>query len=109
MDGKPFDKLNETDQVLKRLFPPEWAGGGTQVRIELVQGFELFNTRPYHNYETFSHGYYVEVPGRFKFEHEDLDVCLEQLKLALKCEHINKSRSWCRDCGVRLIEDKEMA
>lgn len=32
-----------------------------QIRITLIRGFELFNTRPYHNYETWSDGYEVEA------------------------------------------------
>lgn len=48
---------------------------GTVVRIEFISGFELFNTRPYHNYETWSQGYRVRGLG-VRFEAEDLDDAL---------------------------------
>jgi hypothetical protein len=53
---------------------------GVKVTIELFTGFEIFNTRPYHNYETWSDGY--RITGRHKDDHsvilrverEDLDT-----------------------------------
>ncbi len=49
---------------------------GTVMTIEFISGFELFNTRPYHNYETWSQGY--RIKGRdVTFEAEDLDVAIE--------------------------------
>ena len=40
--------------------------------ITMVNGFELFNTRPYHNYETWSDGYRI-TDGITTVEREDLD------------------------------------
>ena len=52
---------------------------GVKITVELFTGFEIFNTRPYHNYETWSDGY--RITGRHKCDHavalrverEDLD------------------------------------
>ena len=53
---------------------------GTRCIIEMISGFELFNTHPYHNYETFSSGYRVSLPdGSFKIEREDLDDAIQAL------------------------------
>jgi hypothetical protein len=49
---------------------------GTVMRIEFVSGFELFNTRPYHNYETWSQGYHVSGLGVFA-KAEDLDDAIK--------------------------------
>lgn len=71
MPDKPFAQLGEIDRDLRRALPPS-ERTGVQVTIEKLCGFELFNTRPYHNYETFSDGYRVyddEVDVRA----EDLD------------------------------------
>lgn len=45
---------------------------GTVMVIEFVSGFEKFNTRPYHNYETWGQGYRVHGLGVW-VEEEDLD------------------------------------
>lgn len=68
------------DQRLKQLFP---VGMRTSTDVELVlhTGFELFNTRPYHNYETWSSGWQALVEGRVvaKAEHlDDLVTALEE-------------------------------
>jgi hypothetical protein len=36
---------------------------GTVMRIEFVSGFEKFNDRPYHNYETWAQGWRVSGLG----------------------------------------------
>lgn len=76
MPNKPWDQLNELDRLLRKHGPGAGPGTtGTQITIRLICGFELFNTRPYHNYETFSDGYVVEGRG---IEHrgEDLDEAI---------------------------------
>lgn len=73
MSNKPFNQLCVPDQLLRRAIPegPDQIHG-TLVTIELLHGFELFNTRPYHNYETWSKGYRVSGFG-ITVESEDLD------------------------------------
>jgi hypothetical protein len=44
--------------------------------IEVVGGFERYNTRPYHNYETWSIGYAVSTP-RVEVDNECLLCALE--------------------------------
>lgn len=56
--------LEPLDRRLREALPPPngfegKSASGIQVRIDKVCGFELFNTRPYHNHETWSDGYEV--------------------------------------------------
>lgn len=93
-DGKQFDKLLPEDQRLKRAFPIRMTDDvETRVTITLVTGFELFNTRPYHNLETWSSGYNAvisekDTPNLEEHERhisaEDLDVLLDRIEAALK-------------------------
>ena len=71
--NKPFYQLNPLDQQLRRSFPTRPVIG-TRVKIELISGYELFNTRAHHNYEDWSDGYRVSLPdGSLAIEKEDLD------------------------------------
>jgi hypothetical protein len=71
VSDKPFNKLNVLDQQLRRATPVGMRTE-TDVTIQKICGFELFNTRPYHNYETWSTGYVVEGQG-VRVSCEDLD------------------------------------
>lgn len=71
MSNKLRSELNELDRLLRKAKPPT-AMSGVQLTIEKVCGFELHNTRPYHNYETFSDGYRVS-DGTITVAAEDLD------------------------------------
>lgn len=86
MSNKQFDKLNIIDQKLRKAFPPEsfiQDSEQVQVIIRKKSGFELFNTRSYHNYETWSDGYYGEVllkdGTKIEASAEDLDDCITDL------------------------------
>lgn len=84
MSNKPFSKLNPIDQTLRKAFPPEgFKPNRVQVTIEKLTGFELFNTRPYHNYETWSDGYRISTEG-ITVEAEDLDEAVDLLLYKLK-------------------------
>jgi len=60
--------------------------------IEMIGGFELFNSRPYHNYETWSAGYVVKSGKNYphlEVNSEDLDdavriFCAKMKELILK-------------------------
>ena len=71
MSDKPFEKLNPLDQLVQRTARCGMTEGTVMV-IEFVSGFEKFNTRPYHNYETWSQGWRVHDLGAC-VEREDLD------------------------------------
>ena len=71
MSDKDFNKLDCADQLI-RLYVPIGMDDGVKLTIEYFSGFELFNTRPYHNYETWSAGYRVTGNG-IVAEAEDLD------------------------------------
>lgn len=87
MPNKDWDKLDPIDRKIRLLSPEKGMASGPQIRITLIRGFELFNTRPYHNYETWSDGYIVEAfkEGSViaKAEAEDLDDALEALSKKL--------------------------
>jgi hypothetical protein len=48
---------------------------GTVMCIEFISGFELFNTRPYHNYETWVQGWRVTGLG-VAVDNEGLDAAI---------------------------------
>jgi len=77
MPNKNWDSLDPFDKMLRQKFT-FGMDSGTQLIIQKVCGFELFNTRPYHNYETWSDGYHV-TDGKFKVQMEDLDDAINKL------------------------------
>jgi hypothetical protein len=85
MSNKPRERLIPLDRLLRDKYPIRgFTSGGLncQITIEFRQGFELFNTREYHNYETWSDGYYVQYEDAEKTIYargEDLDEALGDL------------------------------
>jgi len=80
MSNKDWDKIWDADKYIRKLFPanPLTAPGSEKTvlaTIEIVGGFEAFNTRPYHNYEDWGQGYRVSSQG-IAVEAEDLDDAL---------------------------------
>jgi len=95
MSDKPWNKLNEVDRWIRSLSPNKGMGDGPQIRITLHRGFELYNTRPYHNYENWSDGYKVEAfddNGEVMawVSREDLDDALKDMDTLLKSKGIIK-------------------
>ncbi len=83
---KEVTRWSEIDSFVRRTVK----GGmesGTLMTIEFIWGFELFNTRPYHNYETFSGGYRVSGRGQTA-EAEELETAVSLW--AQKVESQNK-------------------
>lgn len=78
MSNKAFQSLNPIDQKL-RFIKPITMSNGTKIVIEMINGFELFNTRPFHNYETWADGYRVS-DGKITVEAEDLDEAIDKFK-----------------------------
>lgn len=77
MSDKPFDKLNVLDQTIRRTLRLGM-DDGVFLTIEYIHGFEKFNTRPYHNYETWSGGYRITDPKLPRpIEREDLDDAIK--------------------------------
>lgn len=58
MSNLPWPKLDRSDRTLREALPVGMEDGVKQIVLR-VCGFELFNTRSYHNYETWSDGYAV--------------------------------------------------
>lgn len=89
MSDKPREKLLEADRRIRALSPNKGMTDRTepQIRIILIRGFELFNTRRYHNYETWSDGYSAEAFWEGYIvaiaSAEDLDDCLAKLEKAI--------------------------
>lgn len=64
-------KIWDADKAIRTACPVGMEQG-VKLTIEYFCGFELFNTRPYHNYETWSSGYRVSGPvGPIGYEHFD--------------------------------------
>ena len=58
MSNKKSSELNDIDRKIRQALSIGMEDG-TKLKIEFKVGFELFNTRRYHNYETWSGGYYI--------------------------------------------------
>lgn len=103
MSDKPQSKLWEIDRLLNRLAIVGPAGeNGTQITIELVQGFELFNTRPYHNYETWSTGWHITGYG-ITVRKEDLDDAVREF-----VRKVEESRPPCKSWERGVISEEEL-
>lgn len=76
MSNKAWDRVDPLDKLIRKTARCGM-NDGTIVTIEFISGFELFNTRPYHNYETWSQGYRVSGRG-IRVEEEDLDDALKK-------------------------------
>jgi len=91
MSNKAPSELTPTDQIIRGLLPAVESGPypseGKLVSITFVQGFEKFNTRPYHNYETWGNGYRIEGFG-VTVEKEDLDEAIAAWALAVWEAHV---------------------
>ena len=64
-----------------------WDNNETIVTIRMFGGFKLFNTRPYHNYETWSSGWEIKTGERYgniTVSAEDLDEAVALLETMLK-------------------------
>lgn len=85
MSNKPWNEILEPDRLIRMAKPPGM-DDGVHVTIEYFTGFELFNTRPYHNHETFSGGYRVSGLG-VTSEAEDLDDAVRKW-----FENVNKNK-----------------
>jgi len=88
MSNKPYNKVCDIQKRLNKLFPTTmWDNGETICTIRLFGGFELFNTRPYHNYENWSSGYEITIGERYgnlTVAAEDLDDALTLLEEKMK-------------------------
>lgn len=88
MSNKPFAKLNILDQKLRRACPVTGMNDyHIKLTIEMINGFELFNTRPYHNYENWSDDYRI-TNGKITVEAEDLDDAIDKF-----CKEKEKEKS----------------
>lgn len=76
MSHKRQELLNELDVLVRRTSRCGMTDGTVMV-IEFVSGFEKFNTRPYHNYETWAQGWRVSGLG-VTLEREDLDDAVKE-------------------------------
>jgi hypothetical protein len=76
MSDKDWTKLNPLDVLIRRTARCGMEDG-IVLTIEFLSGFELFNTRPYHNYETWGQGYRVTGRG-VVVQREDLDDAITE-------------------------------
>lgn len=101
VSDKPFAQLNRLDQLLRMHFPVGNIEDGVKVTIELIHGFELFNTRPYHNYESWSDGYRIkDTKTGVQHEAEDLDDAIRGF--------ISKVNDYRSKNGMRVTEERKV-
>jgi len=79
MDDKIRDAIGTLDTLLRNAYPTGMREG-PDITIRKMTGFELHNTRPYHNYETWSTGYEV-FDDQHRVEAEDLFSALFRVLL----------------------------
>ena len=75
-----YTEINPIDMIIRRTFlagPANTPSHKTVLAtIEVIGGFELFNTYPYHNYESWGQGYRLTAEG-ITVETEYLDDVIE--------------------------------
>jgi hypothetical protein len=82
-DDAANEKLYPTDRLVRRTTRVGMYDG-TRLTIEFISGFEKFNTRPYHNYETWGQGWRITDPeSGVVVEREDLHSALQAWIAAL--------------------------
>lgn len=88
MSNKDWDKISKIDQRIRKMFPTAmWDNNETICTVRFFGGFEIFNTRRYHNYENWSEGYEITSGERFgsiRVTAEDLDDAISKLEVALE-------------------------
>ena len=110
MSNKKFSKLNILDQMIRKELPATM-NDGVHLTIEFFSGFEIFNTRPYHNLETWSDGYKLTDDQGYTASGEDLDEAVQKWVLKRNCEHEWKDSPWgryCFKCGHREPAEKSV-
>lgn len=71
--------VNDISKLLKSYHPYGPGVEGDHVSITLYSGFEIFNDTPYHNYETWAHGWRIE-DDEYRVLAEDLETGLTLYK-----------------------------
>jgi hypothetical protein len=90
------DRPGTLGRELKSVAPTGPATTGVQLRIELRCGFEMFNDRPYHNYETWAHGWFIDGCG-VQASGEDLAKTVARfVELARKAQADEDIKPWER-------------
>lgn len=101
MPNKDWDEINPLDRLIRRTLKLGMDSGAF-LKIEYVYGFEKFNTRPYHNYETWAGGYRItDERNDISLEREDLDDALQAWATQVECKHdFQEGKVFCLNkCG----------
>jgi len=82
-----FSEIVPIDVAIRRTFPANPTNTPSHktvlATIEIIGGFELFNTYPYHNYESWGQGYRITSQG-VTVESEYLDDAIKLWQLKYK-------------------------
>ncbi len=106
MSNKDFNKLNELDRKLRTNFTVGMDTPHVRVKIELVNGFELFNTRPYHNYESWSDGYVLtDTETGVVYSSEDLDDAVNGFVFAVNKYRKEHGIKETKEIKTKVVED----
>ena len=109
MSNKAWKNINELDKLIQQTARCGMTDGTVMV-IEFISGFEKFNTRPYHNYETWGQGYRVHGLG-VKVEREDLDDAVKEwARLVMLKREGTESRDYVfgfmkPELNIKLLDD----
>lgn len=95
MSDKHHDRLWPVERRINQLYNPTMTDR-IQIKLKRFTGFEIFNTRPYHNYETWSAGWNAEDAWGNSASAEDLDDCLNKLcdKREAQLDALPKEERW---------------
>ena len=85
-------RVIDLDRRIKHIFPVGMRSA-TDLTIELRCGFELFNTHPYHNYETWSNGWYAKCGDRVVAQGETLEELVADLE-RWAADDVPEHRKW---------------
>jgi hypothetical protein len=83
-EGRLHDHWLTIERDFRRIFRNGMYSDETRVQIEFFTGFENFNTRPYHNYETWSSGWRVRLmPDKFNPQIPEIVASGEEIDVAI--------------------------
>jgi hypothetical protein len=106
MSNKSFNLLNEIDRKLRTHFPVGMNTPNVRLKIELLNGFEIFQTRPYHNLETWSDGYLLtDTETGVNFSAEDLDDAVDGFIKKVNEYRIKNNLKITIDRNIKVVED----
>lgn len=102
--------MSYTDELLKAHYIPGMMSGPIDLTISLISGFELFNTRPYHNHETFSNGWVIKDRDDIVHVREEyFDMAIKQFFLQYTLRKVKCLKKKLIRLGAYLVVCKHVS